>query len=86
MSNIKNGGTDMDFEASLRRLDEISALLEKEGVTLEESLALYEEGVRLVRACTEKLEKAERRVSVLKTSPDGEIEEVDFPSAESENV
>ena len=86
MSNMKNGGTDMDFEASLRRLDEISALLEKEGVTLEESLALYEEGVRLVRACTEKLEKAERRVSVLKTSPDGEIEEVDFLSAESENV
>ena len=84
MSDMKSDKTDMDFEAALKRLDQISSLLEKEGVSLEESLALYEEGVRLVRACTEKLEKAERRVSVLRASDGGEIEEVDFLSDNGE--
>lgn len=84
MSDMMSDKTDMDFEAALKRLDQISGLLEKEGVSLEESLALYEEGVRLVRACAEKLEKAERRVSVLRASDSGEIEEVDFLSDNGE--
>ena len=68
----------MDFEASVKRLDEITACLEKENVSLEEALKLYEEGVRLVRVCNEKLEDAERRIRILKMTASGEMVEEDF--------
>ena len=77
---------DMEFEAAMKRIDEISVKLEDSGLTLDDSLALYEEGVRLVRVCSERLENAQRRVSVLKTNPDGEIQEADFLSADGEGV
>lgn len=79
MNEIKTD--EINFEASIKRLDEISASLERENVSLEDALALYEEGVRLVRTCNEQLEKAERKIKLLKTSPDGEIFEEDFISA-----
>ena len=77
--NKNIGAADLDFEAAMRRLDEISARLDSEGVSLEDSLALYEEGVRLVRLCNERLEGAERRVKLLRMSPDGEMCEEDLP-------
>ena len=49
---------------------------------LEEALKRYEEGVRLVRICNEKLEDAERRIRILKMTPDGETVEEAF-SAET---
>ena len=85
MSNVKiNKSDEMNFEAAMRRLDEISSSLEKEGVSLEESLALYEEGVGLVRKCNDALENAERKVKILKMTPDGEMAEVDFLNGNAE--
>ena len=72
----------MDFEAAVKRLEEITSSLEKENLSLEEALKRYEEGVRLVRICNEKLEDAERRIRILKMTPDGETVEEDF-SAEA---
>ncbi len=68
----------MDFETAVKRLEEITSSLEKENVSLEEALKLYEEGVRLVRVCNEKLEDAERRIHILKMTPEGEMVEEDF--------
>ena len=73
----------MDFEAAVKRLEEIAAKLEKDNVSLEEALKLYEEGVRLVRVCNERLEDAERRIRILKMTPDGEMTEAEF-SADSD--
>lgn len=70
----------MDFETSVKRLEEITSALEKEALSLEESLKLYEEGVRLVRVCNEKLEDAERRIRILKMTSEGEMVEEDFPA------
>ena len=81
MDNMNEKNNDINFESSIKRLDEISASLERENVSLEEALTLYEEGVRLVRACNEQLEAAERKIKLLKMSPDGEIVEEDFISA-----
>lgn len=53
------------FETSLGRLSEIVQRLEKGDLPLEESLALFEEGVRLSRAAQERLDQAERRVEEL---------------------
>ena len=53
------------FEEALLRLEEVVKQLESGGVSLDASLALYEEGVSLVRLCSSSLESAEQRVRVL---------------------
>ena len=55
------------FEANMRRLDEIVTLLEKGGAPLADSLALFEEGTRLVALCTGQLDEAEQKVVKLQT-------------------
>jgi exodeoxyribonuclease VII small subunit len=54
------------FEDSINRLQEISELLEKEGIELEESIKLYEEGIDLVKICNKTLKDAELKVTELK--------------------
>jgi exodeoxyribonuclease VII small subunit len=53
------------FEALYGRLEETVARLEEGGLTLQESLALYEEGMKLARRCQELLQEAELRVTRL---------------------
>ena len=69
---------DMNFEKAMERLEKITQELSREGITLEESLALYEEGVSLARVCNKKLDETERKIKILQVSDDGEIEEKDF--------
>ncbi len=54
------------FEELYRRLEEVVARLEAGGLGLEESLALYEEGMRLARRCQEMLDAAELRITRLR--------------------
>lgn len=53
------------FEDAIKRLSEIVQALERGDLPLEESLRLFEEGVRLSRASQEKLDAAQRRVEEL---------------------
>jgi exodeoxyribonuclease VII small subunit len=53
------------FEQLMKRIEEITGLLEKGDRPLDESIALFEEGMRLFKACQRKLDDAERKVSVL---------------------
>ena len=53
------------FEAALERLDEITSALEGDGMELDESLALFEEGVRLLRFAETVLSGADERVRLL---------------------
>jgi len=53
------------FEASLSRLEEIVSSLEGGELPLEQSLKLFEEGIKLARICNARLEEAERKVEVL---------------------
>ncbi|MBE6559200.1 MAG: exodeoxyribonuclease VII small subunit [Ruminococcaceae bacterium] len=71
---------EITYEAAVARLEEIVRKLEqsREGIGLEESMKLYEEGVSLVRRCYRELEAAEQRVKVLQQTADGEIIAVDF--------
>ncbi|MCB9072584.1 MAG: exodeoxyribonuclease VII small subunit [Bdellovibrionaceae bacterium] len=55
----------MDFEKKLSRLEQIVAKMESNEQTLEESIKLFEEGVRLSQACNKELEEAEQKVQVL---------------------
>jgi exodeoxyribonuclease VII small subunit len=62
----------MDFETNLKRLEEIVHHLEDGSLPLEDSLKLFEEGVKISRLCTQKLTEAEKRVKVLlSVNPDG---------------
>jgi exodeoxyribonuclease VII small subunit len=53
------------FEEAMKRIEEIVAGLEKGDLPLDESLDRFEEAVKLARACQEKLEKAEARITKL---------------------
>jgi exodeoxyribonuclease VII small subunit len=53
------------FEDSIRRLGEIVEALEGGELPLEESLRLFEEGVRLARTSQSRLDRAEKRVEEL---------------------
>jgi exodeoxyribonuclease VII small subunit len=50
------------FEEALKKLEQIVSKLEDESITLEESVNLYEEGVKLSQFCTEILDDAELRI------------------------
>jgi exodeoxyribonuclease VII small subunit len=53
------------FESAIKRLTEIVQVLERGDLPLEESLRLFEEGVRLSRVSQERLDTAEKRVEQL---------------------
>jgi len=53
------------FEEAFSKLEEIVRKLESGNTSLEESLKAFEEGVRLSRICSERLDEAERRVEIL---------------------
>lgn len=55
----------MDFEKKLTRLEQIVQKMEKGELALEESLKLFEEGVKLSRDCHAQLTKAEAQVKQL---------------------
>ena len=55
----------MDFEKKLKRLEEIVTQMEKGDLALENSLKLFEEGVKLSRECQVKLSEAEAQVKKL---------------------
>ena len=55
----------MDFEKKLNRLEEIVQKMEKGELSLDESMKLFEEGVKLTRDCQTQLTKAEAQVKKL---------------------
>jgi len=71
-----------DFEAALKKLEEIVKKLETGDLSLDSALELFEEGIKLSRFCHTKLEQAERRVEILLKDGGGEPRPVPF---ESEN-
>ena len=62
------------FEAALKQLEEIVQRLEKGELALEESLKLYEDGIRLSRLCHAKLEEAEGKIETLMKNARGELQ------------
>jgi exodeoxyribonuclease VII small subunit len=71
-----------DFESALKSLEDIVVQLESGDLTLDRALELFEEGVRVSRFCSSKLEEAERKVEVLIKTSDGVKEEPFSEAAE----
>lgn len=70
------------FEQQLTRLEEIVAALEKGDAPLADSLALFEEGTKLIAACSKQLDQAEQQVVKLMKGSDGAPVELPFEDKE----
>lgn len=68
----------MNFDQALKRLEEIVEQLESGPISLEESLRLFEEGVKLALYCQEELQKTDGKVSLLIRKMNGDLELNDF--------
>ena len=56
---------DFDFEKSIKGLENIANSLENEQISLDESIALFEKGVKLSKDCSEYLENAKQKIVML---------------------
>jgi exodeoxyribonuclease VII small subunit len=74
----------LSFEKALEDLEKIVEKLEQGGLSLSESLALFEKGVNLARFLREELEKAEKKVEILLKDEKGEIKKRPFELEEEE--
>lgn len=60
----------ISFDEALLSLEDIARLLDSGELGLEESIARYEEGIKLARLCQEKLEESERKIEMLQKKGD----------------
>lgn len=69
---------ELTFEQALARLEEAVVRLESGELTLDEALATFEQGVRMARLCSRRLEQAEARLYMLLEREGGELAAVPF--------
>ena len=65
--------TGPSFEQAIQRLEKIVADMESAELPLEDVLKKYEEGTRLVRFCSQKLDEAEKKIELLTKKADGSV-------------
>jgi exodeoxyribonuclease VII small subunit len=76
--------SERSFEKALTELEDIVERLEKGGLALNESLGLFEKGVKLARFLREELGKAEKKIDILLKDEKGEVKAEPFELAEEE--
>lgn len=67
----------LNFEEAMKQLDEIATELEKGDLSLDESVSKFENGIKLSKQCSDYLECAEKKITMLINDGD-KIEEEDF--------
>ena len=65
----------MTFEEKIKRIDEICASMETGKLSLDESMKLYEEGMKLSKDCLDTIEKSKGKIVEIKKTMDGILEE-----------
>ncbi len=71
------------FEQAIQRLEKIVADMESLELPLDDVLKKYEEGTRLVRFCSQKLEEAQKKIELLTKKADGSVELKSFDEEET---
>ncbi len=66
------------FEDAMQRLEQIVQSLESGELSLEDSIKAFEEGMRLAKFCSEKLEEAEKKATMLIKESDGKYVQTPF--------
>ena len=72
----------INFEETIKQLEEIALQLEKGDLNLDESVEKFEQGMKLSKQCSEVLEEAEKRITILLKNSDGDLKEEDFTAKE----
>lgn len=68
---------ELPFEEAMKQLEVVAAELEKGDLSLDESVSKFEEGMKLSKQCSELLENAEKRITILLKNGD-ELQEENF--------
>lgn len=68
----------VSFEENMKKLEEIAVELEKGDLDLDTSVSKFEEGMRISKECSEMLEKAEKKITMLIKGEDGNLIEENF--------
>jgi exodeoxyribonuclease VII small subunit len=68
------------FEQSMKQLERLVEELEGVDLPLETAIKKFEEGMKLTKSCSEKLDETEKKVSILLKSAEGRIAEKPFNS------
>ena len=76
--------SEMKFEKAMSRLEKIVEELERGDLDIDKSLEIFEEGIKMSRVCSKKLNEAEAKIEKLTKSKKGEVTTELFP-IESEN-
>jgi exodeoxyribonuclease VII small subunit len=72
------------FEEAFKKLEAIVNKMEDGDLSLDESLKLFEEGMRLSKLCSQKLTEVQKKVELLIKSEDGSLKTQPFPLEEEE--
>ncbi|MCC5805597.1 MAG: exodeoxyribonuclease VII small subunit [Opitutales bacterium] len=78
MSKTKEKEGAFDFEAGLKKLEALVASMESGDLPLQELVAKYEEGCKLVKSCEQRLKQAERKIEILREEANGEAKTEPF--------
>ncbi|HOO20287.1 MAG TPA: exodeoxyribonuclease VII small subunit [Kiritimatiellia bacterium] len=70
------------FEKALERLEEIAAAMESGELGLEKMVEVFEEGQKLVKLCSSKLNEVEKKIELLVKKADGSVETEPFEGGE----
>ena len=74
------------FEAAIGRLESIVEKMESDKLSLEDLLVRYEEGVKLVKLCAEKLQAAEKRIEIITRDAGGKLKTAAFDADQPASV
>ncbi len=85
MAKEKKPKDEQNFESLLKRLEGVLDSLEHGDLPLEEAMKAFEEGVRLVRFCHQKLDEVEKRVELLLKDDAGRFFTRPFPDEEGDS-
>ena len=71
------------FEKALADLENIVQRLDENDLSLDESLSLFEEGIKLSRFCSQKLDSVEDKVEILLRDDEGDLKKEPFENSDS---
>jgi exodeoxyribonuclease VII small subunit len=72
-----------NFEKALADLENIVQRLDENDLSLDEALSLFEEGIKLSRFCSQKLDAVEHKVEILLKDDEGNIQKEPFESSDT---
>lgn len=77
-SDLQSDNDKISFEVAMAQLEEIVGKLESGDITLDESMSLFTEGMRLSKICNAKIEEIEHKITMLVSDEKGGLHEVEF--------